>query len=148
MIQAQLGNTVQVHYTGKLEDGTIFDTSAQGTPLEFTLGSGKIIPAFEQAVVGMQQGEQKTVLIPAEQAYGMRQSEMVVTVPRQDIPANLQAEVGQRLQLQQPGGLTIRVTVVEVTDVHVILDANHPLAGQDLTFDILLVGIDELPQDE
>ena len=129
MTQAQLGNTVQAHYTGRLDDGTIFDSSAQDAPLEFTLGEGHIIPAFEQAVVGMQPGEDKTVLIPAEQAYGMRQPDMVAAMPRQNVSTNLQPEVGQRLQLQRPGGQVIGVTVVEVTDVHVLLDANHLLAG-------------------
>jgi peptidylprolyl isomerase len=148
MTQAQLGNTVQVHYTGRLDDDTVFGTSTQDTPLEFTVGAGEIIPGFEQAVVGMQVGDNKTVLIPAGEAYGMPQPERVVRMPRQDMPADLQLKVGQRLQLQQPGGQVIEVSVVEVTDVHVVLDANHPLAGEDLTFEIMLVAIVELPQDE
>jgi peptidylprolyl isomerase len=145
MTQARLGTTVQVHYTGKLDDGTIFDASAQDTPLEFRLGAGGTISGFEHAVVGMQVGENKTVRIPAEQAYGMHRPEMVITMPRQNLPESIEPEVGQQLQIQRDGEPAIGVTVVGVTDIHVLLDANHPLTGKDLTFDIMLVAVVETP---
>jgi peptidylprolyl isomerase len=148
MTQAQLGNTVQVHYTGRLDDGTIFDASTQDAPFEFTLGAGQTIVGLEQAVVGMQVGEDKTVLIPAEQAYGMHRPDMVVTIPRQNVPDHIHPEVGQRLQIQPAGQPVIGATVIEVTDIHVLLDANHPLVGKDLTFDIILAAVVEGPQVE
>ena len=141
MTQAQLGATVQVRYTGKLDDGAIFDSSAPDAPFAFRLGAGHTISGFEQAVVGMQVGEEKTVLIPAEQAYGKHQPAMVITMPLQNIPQHIQPEVGQQLQIQREGEAAIGVTVVGVTDIHVLLDANHPLAGKDLTFDIMLVAV-------
>ena len=147
MAPAQLGNTVQVHYTCRLDDGAIFDSSAQDVPFEFTLGTGHAIAGLEQAVAGMCVGEDKTVLIHAEQAHGRRQREKVVAAPRRKIPDHIQPRVGQWLQLQQSGQPTIEVTVVEVTDLHVFLDANHPLAGKDLTFDIILAAVVGAPLD-
>lgn len=141
MVQAQRGDTVQVHYTGKLEDGTVFDTSTNRDPLQFTIGEGQIIPGFEQAVVGMNPGESKTVTIPMDQAYGPHREEMVLEVDRKQFPDHLNPEVGQQLQVRQQNGQTMIVTVVEVSETNVTLDANHPLAGEDLTFDIHLVGI-------
>jgi peptidylprolyl isomerase len=141
MIQAKPGDTVKIHYTGKLEDGTVFDSSVNREPLEFTLNGGQVIPGFEQAVVGMMPGESKTQKIPMDQAYGPYRSEMVIEVSRQQLPADLQPEVGQQLQVQQPNGQAVPVFVTEVTDATVTLDANHPLAGEDLTFDIQLVEI-------
>lgn len=141
MIQAKPGDTVKIHYTGKLEDGTVFDSSVNREPLEFTLNGGQVIPGFEQAVVGMMPGESKTQKIPMEEAYGPYRSEMVIEVSRQQLPADLQPEVGQQLQVQQPNGQAVPVFVTEVTDATVTLDANHPLAGEDLTFDIQLVEI-------
>jgi len=141
MTQAQLGNIVQVYYTGRLEDGTIFDASTQDASFEFTLGAGHTISGFEQAVIGMQVGEEKTVLIPAEQAYGMHRPEMVLTMPLQNLPKHIQPEIGQQLQIQREGEPAIRVIIVGVTDMHVLLDANHPLAGQYLTFDLSLAAV-------
>lgn len=141
MTQAKLGDTVKVHYTGKLEDGTVFDTSIDRTPLEFTIGEGQIIPGFEQAVVGMNLGESKTTTIPVDKAYGPYREEMVLVIGREQFPADLHPEVGQRLQLHQVDGQTIIVTVTEVSEGSVTLDANHPLAGKDLIFDIQLVEI-------
>jgi peptidylprolyl isomerase len=141
MEQAQHGDTVRVHYTGKFDDGTAFDSSAQREPLEFTLGQGQIIPGFEKAVVGMQPGESKTETIPSEEAYGPRRDEMVIAVDRQQLPADLEPQVGQRLQVTQPDGNAVPVVVTEVNPSQVTLDANHPLAGKDLTFDITLVEI-------
>ena len=139
MGQAQHGDTVRVHYTGKLGDGTTFDSSAQREPLEFTLGQGQLIPGFENAVVGMQPGESKTETIPSHEAYGPHRDEMVIEVDRQQLPADLQPQVGQRLQVTQPNGNAVPVVVTDVSPSQVTLDANHPLAGKDLTFDITLV---------
>lgn len=141
MSRAKVGDTVRVHYTGRLSDGTVFDTSLQRDPLEFTIGAGQLIPGFEQAVVGMEAGESRTAEIPVEQAYGEHREDMVVTVERERFPDHIEPEVGLQLQLQQPGGMPLLVTVTEVADADITLDANHPLAGQDLTFDIELVGI-------
>jgi peptidylprolyl isomerase len=148
MPQAQLGDIVQVYYTGRLNDGTIFDASTQDAPFELTLGAGHTIAGFEQAVVGMQVGDNKTVLIPAEQAYGMHRPELVLTMPLQNLPKHIQPEVGQQLQIQREGESAIGVIVVRVTDMHVLLDANHPLAGQDVILDISLAAVVGRPQDE
>jgi peptidylprolyl isomerase len=141
MVQAKPGDTVKIHYTGKLDDGTVFDSSADREPLEFTLSGGQVIPGFEQAVVGMAPGESKTEKIPMEQAYGPYRQEMVIQVNREQLPPDLDPEVGLQLQIQQPNGQAIPVLVTEVTTAKVTLDANHPLAGEDLTFDIELVEI-------
>lgn len=141
MAQAERGHIVQVHYTGRLADGTTFDSSAQHEPIEFTLGQGEIIPGFEDAVLGMNPGESKTETIPSDQAYGPHKPEMVIAVERQQLPADIQPHVGQRLQMTQPSGEGVPVVVTEVTEAQVLLDANHPLAGQDLIFDITLVAI-------
>jgi len=142
MSKAKDGDTVKVHYTGKLEDGSVFDFSADGDPLEFTIGEGRIILGFEEAVKGMEAGESKTVNISPEDAYGAYQEELVVMIERKEFPPHLEPEAGQELQISQPNGATAVVTVVEVTDSVVKIDANHPLAGKDLTFDIELVAID------
>jgi len=138
---AETGDTVKVHYTGKLADGTVFDTSVGGEPMEFTLGQGKVISGFEQAVIGMQVGESKTFTIPADQAYGQRRDDMIFEVGRDELPPDIDPEIGMQLQMNQgDGGVTI-VTITEVSETTVKIDANHPLAGQDLTFDIELVEI-------
>jgi FKBP-type peptidyl-prolyl cis-trans isomerase 2 len=141
MAQAQSGDVVKVHYTGRLADGTTFDTSLQRDPLEFTLGAGELIPGFEQAVLGMAPGESKTTTIPAHQAYGPHHAERVIEVERQHLPADLQLEPGQQLNLTRPDGTTITVLVTALTEARVTLDANHPLAGKELIFDIALVEI-------
>lgn len=141
MAQAQSGDRVQVHYTGRLADGTIFDTSQQRDPLEFTLGGGDILPGFEQAVLGMTAGEAKTITIPAAQAYGPHQPARVLEIERHHLPPDLHPELGQHLHLRQQDGGTIDVVVTGLTEEHVTLDANHPLAGHDLTFDLQLVEI-------
>ncbi len=141
MAQAKYGDTVMVHYTGKLSDGTIFDDSTNRDPLQFTIGEGEIIPGFEQAVVGMNPGESKTEKIPVEQAYGPHRSEMVLEVDRNQMPPELQLEAGQQLQIQPAPGQMMPVVVTYVSDEKVTLDANHPLAGEDLVFDIQLVEI-------
>ena len=141
MAQGEDSNTVKVHYTGKFEDGTVFDTSADRDPLEFTIGRGQLIPGFEQAVIGMSPGESKTVNIPADEAYGQHNAEMLTEVDRSQFPADLNPEVCQQLQLNRPDGQTVVVTVASVSESTVTLDANHPLAGKDLIFDIQLVAI-------
>lgn len=141
MAQAKQGDTVNVHYTGKLEDGTVFDTSRSRHPLQFTIGKGQVIAGFEQAVIGMNTGESKTTTIPVNQAYGQRRDDMIVTMQRDQLPPDLNPEVGQRLELTQMDDQIILVTVKEKTDTTMTLDANHPLAGKDLTFDIELIGI-------
>lgn len=141
MTQAKQGDTVNVHYTGKLGDGTVFDTSRSRHPLQFTIGKGQVIAGFEQAVDGMNTGESKTVIIPMDNAYGPRREEMIITMERSKLPADLVPQVGQRLELTQMDDQNILVTVTAVTDSMLTLDANHPLSGKDLTFDIELVGI-------
>lgn len=141
MSQAKQGDTVKVHYTGKLVDGTVFDSSLDDEPLEFTIGEGDLIPGFEQALIGMAPGESKTERIPAEQAYGPHIDEMVVEVDREYMPANFEPEIGQQMQVRQADGEIIPVIIVEVNDSSVTLDANHPLAGQDLIFEIQLLEI-------
>jgi peptidylprolyl isomerase len=138
---AQPGDTVRVHYTGTLGDGTKFDSSAGRDPLEFTLGAGQVVPGFDSAVTGMRLGEKKTVTIPAADAYGEPRQDLLLTVPRAQVPPNMQPRVGQRLQVGR-GENAFPVVVHEVTDEHVILDGNHPLAGKDLTFALELVGIE------
>jgi peptidylprolyl isomerase len=141
MVQAKHGDTVTVHYTGKLEDGTVFDSSVGRDPLQFSIGEGNLIPGFEQAVVGMSPGDSKTQTIPADEAYGAHYAEMVVVVDRQQIPPELPVDVGQQLQIQQPTGQVIPVVITDISESGVTLDANHPLAGEDLTFEIELVAI-------
>jgi peptidylprolyl isomerase len=143
MEKAKADDTVKVHYTGKFEDGTVFDSSAGRDPLEFTLGKRMVIPGFEAAALGMSPGETKTVNIPAEEAYGPRREEMVMEVARASMPSDIQPEVGQILQIGQSQDQMLQVMVAEVTEESVILDANHPLAGMDLVFEIELVEIVE-----
>ncbi|MCP6763219.1 MAG: peptidylprolyl isomerase [Fischerella sp. CENA71] len=142
MGQAKLGDTVKVHYTGKLDDGTVFDSSAERDPLQFAIGEGLVIPGFEQAVVGMTPGESKRTNIPADEAYGPYRPELVMVVDKERIPTDISVEVGQMLQISQSNGQAIPVVVTEVSDSQITLDANHPLAGQELIFDIQLVQID------
>lgn len=141
MTTAKAGDSVKIHYTGTLEDGTTFDSSEGREPLEFTLGSGQVIVGFEEAVTGMKTGEKKNVTIPADKAYGQHNEEMVITAPRDQVPKDINPEVGQQLQMAGPDNQMIIVRVTEVTEEHIMLDANPPLAGKDLTFDIELVSI-------
>jgi FKBP-type peptidyl-prolyl cis-trans isomerase 2 len=141
MAKAKQGDTVRVHYTGKLDDGTTFDSSRDHDPIEFEIGSGKVIAGFEQAVAGMDVGETKTTTVSAQHAYGAHAPEMVLQVERQQIPDKIELRVGKQLQLRTPDGGTASVRVTEVSDSSVTLDANHPLAGKDLAFEIELVEI-------
>lgn len=141
MEQAKHGDKVRINYVGKLADGTIFDSTGGRETFEFTLGAGTVIPGFERAVVGMSPGDSKSETIPADEAYGPHREELVVEVEREHLPAGIEFGVGQRLQVQTPEGHATRVVVVGVSDDRVTLDGNHPLAGQDLTFDIELLAI-------
>lgn len=141
MDKAKSGDTVKVHYTGKLHDGTVFDTSEDRDPLEFTLGGGRIISGFDEAVVGMSINESKTVILTHDKAYGPHNQDMVMEIERNRIPPNVKPEVGQHFQIPGPNGQTLAVMVVGISDTAVTFDANHPMAGKDLTFDIQLVEI-------
>lgn len=141
MVAAKVGDTVSIHYTGTLNDGSVFDSSLEREPLQFSIGGQQVIPGFEQAVIGMNPGDSKTQTIPCDQAYGPRHEDMVVTVLREQIPSDFELEVGQQLQIRNPEGQVIPVMVSEIVEDQVTLDGNHPLAGEDLTFDIELVGI-------
>ena len=141
MAQAKTGDKVKVHYTGKLEDGSVFDSSGGESPLEFTLGQGQVIPGFDQGVLGMEPGESKVLNIPVDQAYGPHNPEGVFEIDRSDLPPGIPLEVGLRLQGNPQGGRAVEITVVEFDDVKVKMDGNHPLAGKTLIFDIRLVEI-------
>jgi peptidylprolyl isomerase len=141
MTQAKTGDSVLIHYTGKLDDGTVFDSSRDRDPLQFAIGAGQVIPGFEAAVTGMSPGESKTHTIEAEQAYGPHRPEMVLVVERSQIPEDIPLDIGQQLQLRGPEGQLLPVMVTEISDDTATLDANHPLAGESLTFDIELVEI-------
>lgn len=141
MAQARHGDTVKVHYTGKLADGTVFDSSESREPLEFTVGEGKLIPGLEQAVVGMSPGDSKTEKVPADQAFGPYREELVVEIDRERIPEGVDPKVGKRLQVQKNDRRITEVLVTGVTESKVTLDANHPLARNDLVFDIQLLEI-------
>ncbi len=136
MTQVRKGDSVKVHYTGSLADGTVFDSSVGREPLAVTVGSGQVIAGFDEALLGMMVGEKKTVLIPVDKAYGARNEEMVMEVPIEQVPPDLDAEVGTRLELGGMNGELIRVVVTAISKTHITLDANPPLAGKDLTFTI------------
>lgn len=136
------GDTVKVHYTGKLNDGTVFDSSEDREPLEFTLGEGQLIPGFEKAVEGLEEGDSTTVEIPTDEAYGERREDLELEVAKNELPDNVEPQVGMQLQMQQQeSGQAIPVQITKVEEDKVTLDANHPLAGKDLTFDIELVEV-------
>lgn len=141
MTQVKSGDTVKIHYTGTLTDGQTFDSSEGREPLEFTVGSGQIIGGLDAAIPGMEVGDKKEVQVACADAYGPVNPAMRQDIPRSNIPDEIPLEVGIQLQMQSPDGQVMPVTVVGVTDESVTLDANHPLAGQDLTFNIELVSI-------
>lgn len=142
MTTAKKGDSVKIHYTGTLNDGSVFDSSTGRAPLAFRLGSGQVIPGFDEAVLGMSKGESKTVVIPPEKAYGTRNEDLVISVPREHVPPEIKPEVGLKLQMGGANGELVTVEVIEVGEEHIALDANPPLAGQELTFQIELVAID------
>ena len=143
MAEAQAGDNVKVHYTGKLEDGTVFDSSREGDPLGFTLGEGQVIPGFENAVVGMEAGQSHTATLAPDQAYGPRRDDLVIEIGKDQVPDGLDPQVGQNLQLTMQDGSPLPVVVTDVSGDTITLDANHPLAGQTLVFDIELVEVEE-----
>lgn len=135
------GDRVKVHYTGKLENGEVFDSSRDRQPLEFIVGEGNVIPGFEKAVLDMEIGEQKSVEIPPEEAYGPRREELVVDVDRSEFPSHIEPSIGQRLQLQQPEGSIVNLIITGMSDETITLDANHPLAGMTLFFEVEMMEI-------
>ncbi|MEQ8734475.1 MAG: peptidylprolyl isomerase [Rhodospirillaceae bacterium] len=143
MTTAKTGDSVTFHYTGTLSDGTEFDSSIGGDPMGANLGEGQLIPGFESALVGMAAGDSKTVTLPADEAYGERNADLVQTLDREMFPENgAHVDVGQTYEMMTQSGQPMPVTVTAVEDAEVTIDANHPLAGQDLTFDLELVGIE------
>ena len=135
-------NKVKVHYTGTLADGTVFDSSREREPIEFTVGGGEMIKGFDEAVVGMDVGETKNFTIEADDAYGHRRDEMVFKVDRSQLPEEMEPQVGQHLQTEAEGGQPVILEIIEVGDAQVTLDGNHPLAGKDLSFDIEVVEVE------
>jgi peptidylprolyl isomerase len=135
------GDTVKVHYTGTLKDGTIFDSSKGREPLEFVFGQGQLIPGFEKAVESLNPGDLTKVNIPYNEAYGEVRGDMIVSIERDKVPTDIKPEIGLQLQIQQPNGQPLPVVITDVSDSHIVLDANHPLAGKDLTFEIELVSV-------
>lgn len=141
MSKVKDGDTVKVHYTGTLEDGEVFDSSKDREPLEFTLGEGQLIPGFEKAVVGLAVGDSTKVDIPSQEAYGESREDLVINVPKDQLPDDVEPQIGMQLQVNQPDGQPIPVRITEVGDEELTLDANHPLAGEDLSFEIKLVEV-------
>jgi peptidylprolyl isomerase len=141
MAQAKKGNQVKVHYAGRLHDGTEFDASPENAPLEFKLGSGEVIAGFDEAIEGMNAGEKKTVTLSPDQAYGPHREELVAEIERKDIPSDLTLEIGNQLEVTQENGHPFVVKITGLTEKTVTLDANHPLAGLELIFDIELLEI-------
>jgi len=142
MKQAKKGDTVKVHYTGKLENGSVFDTSREREPFEFIVGDGSVIQGLEKGIVGMKIGEKKTIEASPQEAFGARREELMANVNKQDFPENIDPVVGQRLQIKQPNGRVMEVFVADVDEEIVTLDANHPLAGETLIFDVELMAIE------
>ena len=142
MTEAKNGDNVTIHYTGRRADGSIFFTSEGSEPISFTLGEGELIDGFEDAVRGMAVGEKKTVVIPPEKAYGERLAEMVIEVPLAELPADITPKVGQELELTSEDDDQMVVMITGVTEEHITIDGNPPLAGETLTFDLQLVQLD------
>lgn len=141
MAQARIGDPVRVHYTGSLEDGTVFDSSVGSEPMAFTIGQNMLIPGFENAVIGMNEGDSRTVSIPPDEAYGGHIKDLVAVVERSEIPSSINPKTGMMLQATSDEGTVTPVTITEVTEDTVTLDANHPLAGKRLIFEIKLLEI-------
>ena len=138
---AKNGDTVLVHYTGTLSDGTMFDSSRDGDPLESVLGRNMLIPGFEEAILGMKEGDTRKVTVQPEQAYGSRVEDLVLVIPREEVPAHLKPEVGMMVQLATDDDQEFEAVITDVSDTQLTLDANHPLAGEPLTFELELVQI-------
>ena len=147
MAQAKIGDTVRVHYSGKLDTGVLFDSSVGSDPLEFELGSGRLIQGFEEAVIGMSPDESKTVQIPPEKGYGRYKEERVIKVDKKDLPPEIVPVVGMSLEVCASNGVMVPVQITEIEDTSITLDANHPLSEQILTFEIKLIEIVEKQED-
>jgi peptidylprolyl isomerase len=145
MIRADQGDIVKVHYTGRLADGTLFDASPADRPLHFIIGEQEVIPGFEAAVAGMYLGEKTSVTIPPEQAYGPHDERFVETVERSRLPAGLELQVGRQLEVTSADDERLLLMVTALSETTVVLDANHPLAGKELHFDIELLAVDKKP---
>jgi peptidylprolyl isomerase len=145
MQQVKSGDKVKVHYNGKLRNGETFDSSEGREPLEFTVGGGQVIKGFDQGVMGMQVGDKRTVEIEVEDAYGEKNEDMIIEFPKTQFPPDMKAEAGMQLMMNNGQGQSFPVVVKEVKEETVLLDANHPLAGEDLIFDIELVEIVNKP---
>ena len=141
MRQAKMGDTVKVHYTGKLDDDQVFDSSVERDPLQVILGQNQVIKGFELGLVDMKVGDKKTLTIEPDDGYGHRREELVAQIEKGQFPPDLEISIGQKLQVPQPEGQPVVVTVTEISEETVTLDANHPLAGQTLTFEIELIDI-------
>ncbi len=141
MAQVKNGDTVKVHYHGKLTDGSTFDSSEDREPLEFEVGSGSVIAGFDSGVTGMEVGEKRTINIPVDEAYGQKQDDLLMEFPLDRFPAEMKPEIGMQLNMNNGGGQNFPVIITEVKEDSVVLDANHPLAGEDLIFDLELVEI-------
>ena len=141
MQEAKSGNQVKVHYHGRLQDGTTFDSSEGRSPLEFEVGAGQVIKGFDDGVLGMKEGDKKTIHIPVEDAYGEKSEDMIIEFPREQFPPDMKPEVGMQLNLRGQDGRNFPVVISEIKNEFVVLDGNHPLAGKDLIFDIEMVEI-------
>jgi peptidylprolyl isomerase len=141
MSLAKIGDTVKVHYTGRLENGKEFDTSKDREPLEFTIGNGSMMPGFEKGIIGMEAGDKKTFTVLPEEAYGPRHEELIATIDKSEFPKDITPRIGLNLQIMQPDGRIMNLTVADMDEDTVTLDANHPLAGKTLIFDVELVDI-------
>jgi len=141
MVKVEHGNTVKIHYTGKLDDGTVFDSSLDRDPLEFTIGAGKVIIGFEEGVIGMSHGESKTILVSPDKAYGPHRDELFTVIERSKLPASPEPEVGGRLNIHQEDGNMVPAVITAVSQSEIRLDINNPLAGKNLNFDVKLVEI-------
>jgi peptidylprolyl isomerase len=141
MAKAKNGDTVKVHYTGKMDDGKVFDTSMDREPIEFKLGSNQVIPGFENSIIGMEVGEKKNVEIASNDAYGKYRSELVLQIPKAQIPAEVETKVGDKLQMKSDKGDTLVVVITKVNEDGITIDGNHPLAGKDLQFELEVMEI-------
>ena len=141
MSKVKSGDTVKIHYTGKLEDGKVFDDSRERQPFNFVVGDGQVLPGIEKGVIGMETGDKKSIEIPAENAFGPRRKELVIEVAKSELPDQITPTLGQRLQMSQPDGGNIELIITDMNEETITLDANHPLAGQTLFFDLELVEI-------
>lgn len=142
MTTAQIGNTVSVNYTGKLDDGTVFDSTDVKEPFNFTLGSDEVIPGFEDGIIGMAVGQTKIIRIPVDQAYGAHSDDLIFNVPKEEVDASGDLEIGDVLEMPLKDGNSLYANIVEITEDELVIDANHELAGEDLTFEVELLSID------